>query len=88
MEEPRMEHVTAARILRPYVLELTFTDGTHGEIDLESELYGEVFEPLRDPAYFALGELDAVIGTVVWPNGADFAPEFLYDCAALSQTKR
>jgi hypothetical protein len=81
-----MEYVTEAKILRPYVLELTFTDGTHGEVDVEPELYGEVFEPLRDPAFFARGELDAVIGTVVWPNGADFSPEFLYECAVRSPT--
>ena len=83
-----MEFVTAAKVLRPYVLELAFSDGTHGEVDLESELHGEVYEPLRDPAYFALGELDAVIGTVVWPNGADFSPEFLYAHQVKSQATR
>ncbi|HEY7065930.1 MAG TPA: DUF2442 domain-containing protein [Chloroflexota bacterium] len=83
-----MEYVTEAKILRPYVLELTFTDGTRREVDVEAELYGEVFEPLRDPAYFALGELDAEIGTVVWPNGADFAPEFLYTCPAKNLPRR
>jgi hypothetical protein len=80
-----VEYVTEAKVLRTYVLELTFTDGTRGEVDVENELYGEVFEPLRDPAYFALGELDAVIGTVVWPNGADFAPEFLHARLAKDQ---
>jgi hypothetical protein len=83
-----MQYVTEARVLRPYILELTFSDGTHGEVDLEGELYGEVFEPLRDPAYFAQGELDAVIGTVVWPNGADFSPEFLYAHQIKSQPAR
>jgi hypothetical protein len=73
-----VEYVTEAQVLRPYVLELTFTDGTRGEVDEEPELYGEVFEPLRDPAFFAQGTLDPVIGTVVWPNGADSSPEFLY----------
>jgi hypothetical protein len=81
-----VEYVTEAKILRPYLLELTFTDGTHGEVDVESELYGEIFEPLRDPGFFARGELDAVIGTVVWPNGADFSPEFLYECVTRSHT--
>jgi hypothetical protein len=84
-EEPLMEYVTEAKVLRPYVLELTFSDGTRREVDLEPELYGEVFEPLRDPAFFAQGALDPVIGTVVWPNGADFSPEFLYSYQAKSQ---
>jgi hypothetical protein len=83
-----VEYVTEAKVLRPYVLELTFTDGTRGEIDVENDLYGEVYEPLRDPAYFAEGELDAVIGTIVWPNGADFAPEFLYARLAKHQPAR
>lgn len=73
-----METVTKVRVLRSYVLELAFSDGTKREVDLESELYGEVFEPLRDPAVFAEARVDEELGTVVWPNGADFSPEFLY----------
>ena len=42
-------------------------------------LDGPVFEPLRAPAYFASVTLDSICGTVVWPNGADFAPEALYE---------
>ena len=53
---------------------LRFDDGAQGEVDLSAELDGEIFEPLRDPAYFARFAVDA---TLVWPNGADFAPEFL-----------
>lgn len=54
---------------------LRFDDGVSGETDLFGELDGEVFEPLRDPAYFARFVVDE---TLVWPNGADFAPEFLH----------
>lgn len=55
---------------------LRFDDGLDGEIDLGSELDGEVFGPLRDPEYFARFTVDE---TLVWPNGADFAPEFLHE---------
>ena len=55
---------------------LKFNDGLEGEVDLASELTGEVFEPLRDTAYFASFRVDE---TLTWPNGADFAPEFLHD---------
>jgi hypothetical protein len=54
---------------------LKFNDGLQGEVDLTSELSGEVFQPLQDPAYFASFRLD---GTLSWSNGADFAPEFLH----------
>lgn len=54
---------------------LRFDDGTSGEVDLSRELDGEVFEPLRDPTYFARFDVDE---TLMWPNGADFAPEFLH----------
>jgi hypothetical protein len=73
-----VEVVTDVRVTRPYCLELTFDDGTRREIDVEAELWGEMFEPLRDPAFFAQVKVDDELGTVVWPNGADFAPEFLY----------
>jgi len=74
----RLIRVVAAQVVRPYVLDVTFNDGFRREIDLEAELWGEVFEPLRDPRFFAQATLDPVIGTVVWPNEADFSPEFLY----------
>lgn len=69
--------VTEARYLGGYRLWLSFSDGAEGEIDLEGELWGEVFEPLKDPAYFAKLRFDPDLRTVVWPNGADLAPEFL-----------
>ncbi|HEY5604357.1 MAG TPA: DUF2442 domain-containing protein [Gammaproteobacteria bacterium] len=61
-----------------YRIWLKFADGVEGEVDLESELWGEVFEPLKDKARFAEFALDKELETIVWPNGADFAPEFLY----------
>lgn len=65
-------------MLHPFVVEVTFADGTIREIDLEPELHGEVFEPLQDPAYFERVSIDDVLGVLSWPNGADFAPEFIY----------
>ena len=73
-----MEIVTKARVTGLYTLEVTFSDGLVGEMDLLPELYGEVFEPLRDPAFFAQVRVDPELGTIVWPNGADFSPEYLY----------
>ena len=71
-------HVTAVKPVKGYRLLLTFEDGTSGEIDLADELWGPVFEPLRDRALFKQVSIDKTCGTVVWPNGADFAPEWLY----------
>ena len=68
-----------ARYLDDYRIRLRFGDGTSGVIDLEEQLWGEVFEPLRDPDVFQGFRLDPDLHTIVWPSGADFAPEFLYE---------
>jgi hypothetical protein len=47
-------------------------------VDLADQLQGPVFEPLREESFFAAARFDPEVGTVVWPNGADLAPEFLY----------
>ena len=51
----------------------------HKTVDVTPLLQGPVFEPLHDPDFFYRVQLDPVCGTVVWPNGADFAPEYLYE---------
>ncbi len=71
-------HVTKAQVVGPYSLELTFDDGLCKRVNLRRELYGPIFQPLRAPAYFALAAVDPDSRTVSWPNGADFAPDFLY----------
>lgn len=73
-----MEYVVATSVVGPYTLDVTFDDGTQRRLDFEDRLRGPVFEPLRDPAYFAQATIDPVLGVVVWPNGAYLAPEFLY----------
>lgn len=67
-----------AKYRRDYCIWIKFADGVEGEVDLESELWGEVFQSLKDTARFAEFSLDKELETIVWPNGADFAPEFLY----------
>ena len=74
-----MFDIVEARYVTGHTVWLRFEDGTQGEIDLAAELWGPVFEPLRDPDYFKQVRLNPDIGTIVWPNGADFSPEFLYE---------
>ncbi len=69
-------------------LDLTFKDGTRKRVNLLPLLEGPVFRPLRDPEYFARVELDPAAGTVVWPNGADIAPETLYELPADAGRRR
>lgn len=67
-----------ARPVADYRVWLKFADGTEGEADLAGELWGEMFEPLRDPLEFRRLRVDPELQTLVWPNGADLAPEHLY----------
>ena len=69
--------IIEARHVSGHTLWLRFSDGVEGEVDLGAELYGEVFEPLRDLSYFQSFQVHPELKIVVWPNGADFAPEFL-----------
>ena len=68
-------HVTEVEYLGEYRLRLRFNNGVEGVVDLRSELYGEVFEPLNDIRQFR--QVFLTSRTIEWPNGADFAPEFL-----------
>ena len=72
-------HVKQAKYLHDYVIWLRFNDGAEGEVDLADELEGEVFGPLKDVSKFKSFKVDPVLGTIVWENGADLAPEFLYE---------
>jgi hypothetical protein len=63
-------------------IHFTFSDNVHGTVDLQSWLEGPIFEPLKDRSYFQQFFIDG--GTVVWPNGADIAPETLYEAVKLA----
>jgi len=83
-----MVRVIDARHVRDYVVWLRFSDGTEGEVDLRKELHGEVFEPLRDKQVFRAVALHPDWHTIAWPNGADFAPEFLHAVVRARLTRR
>ena len=71
--------VADARHVRDYTVHVKFSDGIEGDVDLGPELYGEMFEPLKDPATFRRFTVHPEFHTLTWPNGADLAPEFLYE---------
>jgi hypothetical protein len=72
-------HVNEVIFLDGYRLRLTFNNGTVKDVDLSEELHGMVFEPLHDPVLFRQVAVNPETRTIEWPNGADFAPEFLYE---------
>ena len=74
---PRVKQV---RHLGEYRLELSFTDGTKGELDLKGRVVGRrgVFTPLQDIDFFKQVKVDPEAGTIVWPNEVDFCPDVLY----------
>jgi len=74
--------VTNAKYVDGYKIFVIFNDGKEGIVDLANELSGPVFEPLKEQANFQRFHVDDVTHTIVWENGADLAPEFLYEQAA------
>ncbi len=72
--------VVDARYVSNYIIWFRFQDGSEGEVNLAGELWGKVFEPLKDFETFRNFRLTEY-GTIEWPNGADIAPEFLYEKA-------
>lgn len=68
--------VTQVEVVPAYGLCLAFNDGVVREVDLTDELWGPMFEPLKDPAYFAQVVVDH--GTIAWPNGLDLDPVVLH----------
>ena len=72
-----LSRIVEARYIGGFTVWLRFDDGLAGEVDLSQELEGDVFRPLRDTEFFGCFQLHPELRTLVWPNGADFAPEFL-----------
>lgn len=78
-----LPHVVSAEHRGAYRIHLVFSDGLEKTVDFQKWLDGPVFEPLKDPAYFARFFVDG--GTVAWPNGADIAPETLHEAEACAE---
>jgi hypothetical protein len=74
-----MHYVVDAAYLGGYKLRVQFENSDVRIVDLSNHLDGPIFEPLRDSAVFKQVQVNHDIDTVVWPNGADFSPDFLYD---------
>jgi hypothetical protein len=71
--------ITEAAVVRHGVLRLTFADGTTGEVGVLERMRGPVFDQARTREGFGAVTVDVETGTVVWPGGADLAPDTLYE---------
>ena len=81
-----LPNVVRARYVEEFRIRLTFNDGIEASIDFRPWLSGPVFEPLKQLAYFRKFFVDG--GTVAWPNGADIAPETLYEAAKATRSNK
>lgn len=70
--------ITGVEVIGDHRLRLTFEEGTVGDVDFSEREWRGLFEPLRDPTYFARVAVDPESGTIAWSNGVDMAPEPLY----------
>jgi len=74
-----MKRVIAAEYYSDYKIIITFNNGVKKIVDLEQDLWGTMFKPLKDKNLFKQFRIDKDIHTIVWPNGADFSPDSLYE---------
>jgi hypothetical protein len=80
-----IHRVTRFTIVGPYTLTVAFADGTEQRIDFRPILHGPLFGPLQNAATFNAVRLDTEVGTLVWPNDADFDPATLHDWPEVSE---
>lgn len=81
-----MHYVKAVKYLENYRLQLKFEDGSLKVVDLKNHLDGKIFEPLKDIEYFKKVKVNEDVDTICWDNGADLAPEFLYQIGTSTDT--
>jgi hypothetical protein len=74
--------VVEVKPLEGYTLWVRLEDGTTGTLSLEGKLDGPVFQPLKDKRMFDQVFVHPELHVVAWPNGADLAPEFVYEQVA------
>ena len=74
-----MHFVRNVTYLKNYKLRLTFEKNVVKIVDLKDHIDGEIFEPLKDLKYFKKVKINSDIDTIVWPNEADFSPDFLFE---------
>jgi len=72
-----MLHVKSVKYVSDYTIWLSFDDGSDGHVDLKDSLKGPIFQPLKKLSIFSKLSVDPELETIVWPNGADLAPEYL-----------
>jgi hypothetical protein len=74
-----LKDVIDVRVMDDYHLHLRFEDGVQGAVDVADLVaFTGVFAPLRSHDYFRRVRVDAELGTICWPNGADLDPDVLY----------
>jgi hypothetical protein len=83
-----IRRIRSVSVCGPHSLRVTFNDGKRKRVNLLPLLEGPIFRSLRDPAYFEKVSLDTTAGTIVWPNGADLAPEALFQLPTERVTSR
>jgi hypothetical protein len=71
-------HVTHAKPMDGYKIEVSFNDGRSGVADVSALIQQGIFKSLADDSIFRQLEVDHELETVTWPGGLDVAPEYLY----------
>jgi hypothetical protein len=83
-----MHFVRNVSYVSEYKLLLSFEDGSVRLVDLEREMDGEIFEPLADINYFKTVRVNPDLDTIVWDNGADMSPDFMYEIGVTATSLR